>query len=395
MARVALAIVLVFVLIEVALGQAEAGVVEIVSAGTPVFASPSRGAARLGTLAAGTRLRSHARIVDPSCPEGYVAIEQGFVCGRHAKPTSREPFAEAHPIMKDDALLPFRYAFVRIDGALAHRRPEDYFDGVGAFALGKGYGVVVRDEVEQLGQRFIRLRDGHLLSTTAVGRVRGSSFEGVTLAENEPLDVAFARRDGVLIRDERGRAGVRLGRRDVVRVASIERGQAKLVDGGLVAVKDLHLPRLQAPPEGVFAGEVFIDVDLTEQALTVYRGARPVFVTLVSTGRRGRKSETREGVFRIWAKLAATDMRDVERTDLPRNYFIESVPWVQFFDEAIGLHAAFWHDDFGRPRSHGCVNLSPKDARRVFELTRPELPPGWEAVLVDPDARPTLVRVHR
>jgi hypothetical protein len=395
MTRVALAIVCVFVLIEVALGQTDAGVVEIVSAGTPVFDAPSRGAARLGTLAVGTRLRAHTRVSDPSCPEGYVVIDRGYVCGKHARPTSREPFAEPHPVMRTDALLPYRYAFVKIDGALAHRRPEDYFDGVGAFALGKGYGVVVRDEVEQLGQRFIRLRDGHLLSTTVVGRVRGSSFEGVPLAEHEPLNVAFARRDGVVVRDERGRPSARLQRRDVVRVASLERGQAKLVEGGFVSVKDLHLPRPVPPPEDVFAGETFIDVDLTEQALTVYRGARPVFVTLVSTGRKGRKSETREGVFRIWAKLAATDMRDVERTDVPRNYFIESVPWVQFFDEAIGLHAAFWHDDFGRPRSHGCVNLSPKDARRLFELTRPELPPGWEAVLVDPEARPTLVRVHR
>lgn len=395
MARATLAIVGTLLLTLVALGQRESTVIEVVSPGTPVFAEPTSKSTRLGTLAAGTRLLARTGAPHETCPEGYLALDRGFVCGRHVRPSARPPHAVPQPVMKRGALLPHRYAFVRIDGALAHRNALDYFDGVAAFALGKGYGVVVKGDVEEYGQRFVRLRDGHLLSAAAIGRVRGSSFEGVSLEAGERLDVAFARGRRAKLRDARGKVVRELGRREVVRVAAVEGAEAVLEDGSRVAAKDLHLPRLSPPPEGVYAGEIFVDVDLTEQVLTVYRGAKPVFVTLVSTGRGGRKSETREGVFPIWAKLATTDMRDVERTDVVRNYFIENVPWVQFFDGAIGLHAAFWHDDFGRPRSHGCVNLSPKDARRVFELTRPVLPPGWEAVLVDPEARPTLVKVHR
>jgi len=67
---------------------------------------------------------------------------------------------------------------------------------------------------------------------------------------------------------------------------------------------------------------------------------------------------------------------------------------VQFFDRAVGLHGAFWHDGFGRPRSHGCVNLAPEDARWLFAFTEPKLPAGWSAVLPTPVEPGTAVRVR-
>jgi hypothetical protein len=70
------------------------------------------------------------------------------------------------------------------------------------------------------------------------------------------------------------------------------------------------------------------------------------------------------------------------------------VPWVQYFSEGVALHAAFWHDEFGRARSHGCVNLSPRDAQRIFALTEPALPPGWDAILPTASAPGTVVRVR-
>ena len=100
------------------------------------------------------------------------------------------------------------------------------------------------------------------------------------------------------------------------------------------------------------------------------------------------------GVHRIWAKLAFSDMDNLQREDLSRNYAIERVPWVQYFAGSNGLHAAFWHDDFGRRKSHGCVNLSPADARFLFDFSEPALPPGWSAVLPNDDERATIVNVR-
>jgi hypothetical protein len=77
------------------------------------------------------------------------------------------------------------------------------------------------------------------------------------------------------------------------------------------------------------------------------------------------------------------------------NYYrIEDVPYVQYFSKGVGLHAAFWHRSFGQVRSHGCVNLAPLDAERLFWWTGPALPNGWTAVLPGGRDAATIVRVR-
>jgi hypothetical protein len=61
-------------------------------------------------------------------------------------------------------------------------------------------------------------------------------------------------------------------------------------------------------------------------------------------------------------------------------YVLKDVPYIQYFAAGYALHAAYWHDVFGTRRSHGCVNLSPIDAHRVFNWTEPAVPEGWHAV---------------
>jgi hypothetical protein len=217
--------------------------------------------------------------------------------------------------------------------------------------------------------------------------------------ESGVLDIAWVARDGAPVEEwsedrRRGRAIRRAGRRARVRVlAELPRGRARIEDG-VIAMRDLIRPSLSAPPPEVAGDERWIDVHIASQTLVAYQGARPVFATLVSTGRPGAASATPIGTFRIWVKLAEDTMDDLERTDQESNYAIEAVPWVQYFSEGIALHAAFWHDDFGRRRSHGCVNLSPRDARHLFGLTTPSLPPGWDAILTTELQRGTLVRVR-
>jgi hypothetical protein len=63
-----------------------------------------------------------------------------------------------------------------------------------------------------------------------------------------------------------------------------------------------------------------------------------------------------------------------------KSYYLAEVPFAQFFHMPFALHAAYWHDDFGEPKSGGCVNLSPEDARWLFDWTDPPLPDGWHSV---------------
>ena len=61
-------------------------------------------------------------------------------------------------------------------------------------------------------------------------------------------------------------------------------------------------------------------------------------------------------------------------------YDVDRVPYVLYFHDDEALHAAYWHDGFGTPASHGCVNLSLADARWLFDWAPPRLPPGWNVV---------------
>jgi lipoprotein-anchoring transpeptidase ErfK/SrfK len=120
-----------------------------------------------------------------------------------------------------------------------------------------------------------------------------------------------------------------------------------------------------------------------------------VFATLVSTGRSG--NETAAGEHRVWSKLATTDMSnadDVELSSATALYTVARVPWVMFFHGDQALHGVFWHDQFGRARSHGCVNLAPRDAAWLFEWAPPQMPPGWTAVIPTPREPGLRVRVR-
>ncbi|HVY46745.1 MAG TPA: L,D-transpeptidase [Minicystis sp.] len=76
-------------------------------------------------------------------------------------------------------------------------------------------------------------------------------------------------------------------------------------------------------------------------------------------------------------------------------FVLRDVPWIQYFESGYALHAAYWHDVFGTPRSHGCVNLAPVDAHRLFFWTDPPVPEGWHAVNAGEDmGQGTLVVIH-
>jgi hypothetical protein len=77
------------------------------------------------------------------------------------------------------------------------------------------------------------------------------------------------------------------------------------------------------------------------------------------------------------AKADARDILEPLQVGVGTPGGVEAVPHVQYFLGSFALHSAYWHDGFGRPISHGCVNLSPKDAKHVFSLTTPTLPLGW------------------
>lgn len=72
---------------------------------------------------------------------------------------------------------------------------------------------------------------------------------------------------------------------------------------------------------------------------------------------------------------------------------LHDVPYVQYFHQNYALHGAYWHDEFGKVRSNGCVNLAPKDAAWLFEWTEPLVIEGWHGAMA-PRESGTLIYIH-
>ena len=371
--------------------------VEVIDDGAVVYVQARQGARRRGTVKIGTRLPLLRRLAGDGCSTGvwFEVGRDAFVCEAFVTPSRHTPGGVAQPEMRSGRLLPNSHAFVTVDGTRAYAHPSDYLADQYVEAFGEGFGLIVTGRTTYEGIPFMQTRRGLWVMTESLRFVRGSDFAGIAIAEGEPLDVAWVVRRNAQVRaSARGRVVRRAGWREGVHVAEVARGNVRLTDGTWMSARDLARARPSARPESVGAAERWIDVDVSQQVMVAYRGDRPVYATLVSSGRALRTHQTPIGEHRIWVKLATSDMDDLERVDVEHNYSIEAVPWVQFFEGSNGFHAAFWHDDFGRRRSHGCVNLSPADARWLFDFTGPALPAGWFAVLPTEREPGTLVRVR-
>ncbi|WGV26917.1 L,D-transpeptidase [Halotia branconii] len=113
-----------------------------------------------------------------------------------------------------------------------------------------------------------------------------------------------------------------------------------------------------------------IEIDLSEQRLRAWEGKRLVYSFRISTGKRS--TPTPRGKFLINSKYRTNRMRG-------RGYDIPDVPYAMYFHRGYAIHGAYWHNRFGVPVSHGCVNLPVKQARQLY---------NWSSV-------GTLVVVHR
>ena len=233
-----------------------------------------------------------------------------------------------------------------------------------------------------------------VIPTDRLRPIRGSEFHGVEIGTTVKLPFAFVRRDGARFMrfdkkknqlEDAGpaayRAAVALsGKRQFFR----GRLHDETADGLYLSDQDASRidPARRMPAWGK-SGERWLDVNLSKQTLVAYDGERPVFATLVSSGEAGlddsdTTTATKRGIFRIHTKHVSSTMSSDE---VGEEYELRDVPYVQYFEKGYALHGAYWHDRFGTPKSHGCINLSPEDARRLFFFTEPALPEGWHGVL--------------
>jgi L,D-transpeptidase catalytic domain len=173
---------------------------------------------------------------------------------------------------------------------------------------------------------------------------------------------------------------------------------AETGDGSWVKRSQIRSTNPGPLPADLKPNERWIDVNLTTQTVVAFEGEKPIYATLISSGRESKIKDkdhrTPTGEWRIREKHITTTM-DGDGTaagDLP--YSIEDVPYVMYFFRSYALHGAFWHANFGSQMSHGCVNLAPLDAKYLFFFADPPLPTGWHGVHATDTSPGSRVIVH-
>jgi hypothetical protein len=126
-----------------------------------------------------------------------------------------------------------------------------------------------------------------------------------------------------------------------------------------------------------------IEVDLGQQELFCYEQSRLVFRTRISSGipddrprDNGIPTITPTGRFFVEHKTPVRHMGDGNLTSDLTAYELPGVPWVSFFTlTGVGFHGTYWHNDFGRPKSHGCINMRVEEAKWLYRWTLPVVSP--------------------
>ena len=141
-------------------------------------------------------------------------------------------------------------------------------------------------------------------------------------------------------------------------------------DNHLVQMPRLYIP--EAEQQGVLGettGDKRIEIDLTNQRLYAYESNNRVYDFLISSGKWGR---TPTGTFNVWIKLRATKMEGGSKA-LRTYYYLPNVPYVMYFYNSsipkyrgYGIHGTYWHNNFGHPMSHGCINMRTDEAGLLY-----------------------------
>ncbi len=250
---------------------------------------------------------------------------------------------------------------------------------VGSFVSGK----------EAQNRRFAVAVDGRLIPADKIKANGGSTFHGEELGKLT-LPVAFPWREGSRSWKLTGNSLNKSEKLEIKKMVPLtgrvrkSRGVrfVETRDGAWLRSKDLKVaPQPSKLPWFAKKGVRWIDISILSQTLVLYEGRNALYATLISTGRDGmgdpqKTLSTPTGTFRIYQKHVTTTM---DSTVADSEFELRDVPWVMYFKGGYALHAAYWHDDFGRLRSHGCINLAPIDARYVFNFSSPDTPEHWHA----------------
>ncbi len=408
----------------------------VVGAALIVRKAPEPEAVPMGWLRRGEVVRlKPSQDTTPTCKSGWHAIHpKGFACAGEGIEVS-----EVAPVINDEerteanrtAVMPYQYYLVKepkvpeyhqlpsrdqqraaglygdawvaleregnaqklkkfLEGALPEQ-PKKH--AIIRRFLERGFYVAATSTLVRARRKFVRSVRGSYVKEQQLELRSAPAFRGVELKDGLTLPVAWAIRGATpQVLQTRGDGAQQWvnapDKKPYERLSMVPNWKGKtrvggsimhdLGDGTYLHHWYLAIAQKMDRPKEVKGNEPWVHVDLGDQTLVLYKGDEPVFATLVSTGLPDYA--TKVGSFRIQKKYVSDSMSDIGADVADNRYSIDDVPWTQYFDGPRALHAAFWHSQYGIPRSHGCVNMAPADAFYVFEHTLPHVPTGWHGL---------------
>ncbi len=178
-------------------------------------------------------------------------------------------------------------------------------------------------------------------------------------------------RSGMVLRVEKT---VRINNRDWYKITFDEwvRYPDRLGEELYVASDAVHSFAREAPQDLTAKNKKptnkHIIVDLSEQTLYAFDGEQLYMEAHVSTGLDDMPTPI--GTFRIFRKMPSRYMQGPIPGSTDDEYDLPGVPWTMYFTTGgAAIHGAYWHSDFGNQHSHGCINLRPEDARKLYDWT--------------------------
>ena len=401
---------------------------------------PADDAKRIGTVAIDTRVRWKKTAKGKGCEKPWVELEpRGWICGDYVKPSKRIAMGREVPMLDRGELVPGVYGKVTAPNSVTFTlvKPDVKNKPGGKKKPGaKDKPVTSTTEVEPpvktvepkmvedrplVGSINVRQyeeitvagkvywkvsqKENEYVLRSSITQHKPSIYGGARLGDDTgwgvPVAFVWPRagyQQAWITAKSTGAGAVRqVGARTplgILETANDLKGAViayRVGDNEWIRAADVRVFQPAPAPALLENGERWIDVDLDNQILVAFEGEVPVYATMVSTG--GKETPTETGIYRMWVKESEADMKGLNGED---PYSVATVPWTQFFspEKGLALHTAYWHDQFGVKRSHGCVNMAPRDARWLYFWSDPQVPPGWTMAAGVVEAPGSIVRVR-
>lgn len=420
----------------------------------PVRLDPSDDAKRIGTVAVDTRVGWTRTAKGKGCNKPWVEIEpRGWVCGESFKPTKLAPFGREVPALDRGEIVPGTYGRLvgtnlstyalqqpepakkpKADPKKAGKKadpkkaapakgpitsPREVADPAPAATPTAAKEARMVDDKPVIGSLTVRQYDELSVGGKTYWRIsqkgneyvlkanvkvmNPSQFMGTRLGDDTgwALPIAFVWPRSGYSQAWTYRKPNALTYRQVAARTPVAILEVATKDDKPLAYRigpdewmsplDVRIFEPTAPPPLLKPNERWIDIDLDRQMLVAFEGELAVYATMISSGTK--ETPTQTGLYRVWLKQSEADMKNLKSED---PYSVATVPWTQFFypEDDLALHTAYWHDGFGKPRSHGCVNLAPRDARWLYFWSDPQVPPGWTMTTGVVEVPGSVVRVR-